>query len=209
MRYPLFFSLALLVASAPFVRGAELDTSTRTEADPALTASQRLKVFLKNDFGSPGAFFRAAGPAVGMEMGNNPPEWGKTAEGYGRRVASLALGQTTGDAVQAAVSAMTGRDPRYQKCGCTGAWHRAGHAIAGVFVAADAHGALGFDPSNLLGAYAGGFAGASLYPARYSVPTKGLQLGNQLVGQSAVQNMALEFSPELKHFFLHTLLFRK
>lgn len=200
--------LVCLLGLTP-VLAANFDTDTRVLDDPPLTATQRVEVLFHNDFASPGAFFRSAGPATGLEMGNDPPEWGKTGSGYLKRVGMLFTVQTTADFTQAGMAALLHRDPRYQKCACMGGWHRAGHALAGAFVSADSHGHLSLDPSNLIGSYAGGFAGASLYPARYSITAKGVQLGNQNLGQSIVQNVILEFSPELKHFFTRTLLFKK
>lgn len=57
-----------------------------------------------------------------------------------------------------------------------------------------------FNASNLLSAYGSGYVGASLYPDRYRIGVKGYQLGSQQARQIMMQNLVLEFSPELKRF---------
>jgi hypothetical protein len=189
--------------------GPKIDWSTRSVGDSMLTGSQRVESFLVNNFASQGAFYRSVGPAIGQEMSNTPREWGRTTGGFGRRVGVNFVMFTSQDLIQSSSAAMLGRDPRYQRCECKGIMGRTGHAIAGVFVSANANGKLQFDPSNLIGSYGAGYLGSTLYPDRYSRAVKGGQLGHQLVGSAAIQNILLEFRPEIKKLFREKILRKK
>lgn len=151
---------------------------------------------------------RAAGPALGGQLRTSPPEWERNAEGFGRRVGTQFSMQSTRGLVSAGSAAWLGRDPRYQRCDCQGVFQRMGQALSGLVLGANAKGERRLDPSNLLGAYAGGYAGASLYPDRYRVSVKGYQLGTQLAGQLVAQNLLLEFGPDIRRFFKTKILRR-
>jgi hypothetical protein len=181
---------------------------TRISSDAALTADERVQVLIKNNFLSVGAVMRAVGPAIGGQFGNTPPDWGRTAEGFGRRVGTQFAIQTTRGLVSGGSAAMLGRDPRYQRCNCEGVFRRMGQSFSGLVMGADASGARRFDPSNMMGAYTGGYVGASLYPDRYRISVKGYQLGTQQAGQVVVQNLLLEFGPDIKRFFKTKVLRR-
>jgi hypothetical protein len=207
----LFRTLTLLVSLACAAQAQSLNSQNwraRSAADPALTGQERFDVFLHNNFLSAGAYLRAVGPSLGSQLGNNPPEWGKTAEGFGRRVGTQFAIQSSRGAISAASAAAFGRDPRYQRCDCKGAWRRTGHAISGLVLGADSSGTRRFDPSNLLGAYGSGYIGANFYPDRFNVAVKGYQLGNQQVSQAVLQNILVEFGPDLSRFFKKKILRR-
>ena len=198
----------LFLLVLPVFAQADPNWRTRSQSDAPLTGSQRVELFLRNDFASPGAFFRTVGPSLGAQLADRPKEWDKDAEGVGRRLAVNAVTRTSRDLIQSLGTAALGHDPRYQRCDCKGPWRRTGHALVGIFVQADSKGTLRFDPSNIVSAYGAGYLGASLYPDNYSIRQKGFQLGHQQVGQIAAENLILEFSPDLKRFF-RTKILRK
>lgn len=178
-----------------------LNWSTRLSGDPALTGEQRVSLVVHNNFLSTGAFFRTLGPAIGAHVRDRPVEWERDAEGFGRRLGTQFAIQTSRGLINSGSAALLGRDPRYQRCGCEGGWRRVGHAMSGLVLTADGNGVRRFDPSNLAASFGGGYVGASLYPARYSVSVKGYQLGTQLTGQVMAQNLFLEFGPEIRRAF--------
>src|SRR5689334_22316623 len=53
-----------------------------------LIAKERWNFYLREAFWSPGVFFRAAGPALGAQLNNEPPAWGQGSEGYSKRFAN-------------------------------------------------------------------------------------------------------------------------
>lgn len=198
LRYCALGVLFLSTSCAAWAQSPVLSWNTRLSSDPALTSEQRVSVLLHNNFLSTGAFFRTVGPAIGAQVRDRPAEWDSTAEGFGRRLGTQFAVQTSRGLINSGSAALLGRDPRYQRCGCEGGWRRVGHALSGVVLSADAQGVRRFDPSNLAASFGGGYVGASLYPARYSVSVKGYQLGTQLTGQVMAQNLFLEFGPEIR-----------
>lgn len=201
------FILPFLLASVLAAQSTpKLDFNSRLASDAALSGDDRWRLFVRNNFASPGALFQVLGPSFGQTMGNTPKEWGRNAGGFGRRAGLNFVTNTSQSAIHSSTSAVLGYDPRYQRCDCKGAMKRLGHAFAGIVLSADSTGKRGFNPSNLMGAYGAGFIGASLYPERYSIRVKGLQQGHQQVGGVAFGNIFQEFQPEISRFFRRTIL---
>jgi hypothetical protein len=199
--------MGLVVAGVGFGQNS-LNWNSRVSGDQELTAGERLKLYLHNNFVSPGAAVRALGPALGAQLSGRPKEWDKDGAGFARRVGVNVAMFTTRDTVQAIGTAMQGHDPRYQRCECSGAGRRFRHAFSGMWMMADGQGVRRFDVSNFGAAFAGGFVGASLYPDAYSVRVKGLQLGHQQLAQTLLRNIGVEFGPDIKKFFKQKVLRR-
>lgn len=172
--------------------------SVRSATDPALTTAERWSLLVRNNFFSTGAVFRVVGPSTAAHLFDSPEEWDGTIGGYGKRLRTQAAMATTRGLITSGSAAALGHDPRYQRCDCAGTWRRTGHALSGLILAADAQGARRFDPTPLFAAYGGAYAGASLYPDRYSRAVKGYQLGTRQLAFSFGQNLFLEFTPEIK-----------
>lgn len=189
---------AAVVSGQPF---AANEWRVRDANDKPLTAERRWQIYTHNAFASPGAASRIVIASTIAQIVNGPQEWGRTWSGYGKRAGTAALTFTTQDTVEHGLTALTGRDPRYQRCQCTSVWKRVGHSFTGMFVAADSQGVRRFDLSHLAGAYAGGYVAASVYPSNYSVAVKGAQLGHRMAGQLFVANLLAEFSPEMRRLF--------
>jgi hypothetical protein len=98
-------ALAAGVASA-YAQRSEIDSSPVAGQTPELpsamagshgylsTASytppsgeERLRLYLRRAFWSPGVPFRVAAPAVASHLADRPPEWGQGSAGFGRRLA--------------------------------------------------------------------------------------------------------------------------
>lgn len=173
----------------------------REASDKPLTPSQRWNLYTRNSFASPGAISRTAFSAAATQISNRPEEWTRSWGGFGRRLGTAAATFASRDAFEHGAAALTGRDPRYQRCGCTGVWKRVGHSFAGLFMSANRDGQLRFDPSHLAAAYAGGYVGAAMYPDNYTFRVKGQQLGHRLAAQAFAGNLLAEFGPEFRRLF--------
>lgn len=182
--------------------------NSRSASDPLPTAEERLRIYLHNAFYSPGAWMRAAGPALGQQLSKSPSFWEQDGGGFAKRFGTQMAMFTTRDTVQAIGTSLYGHDPRYQRCGCKGVMRRMGHAVSGLWLAADANGQRKFDLSFIGGSYAAGFVGASLYPQPYTLHVKGFQLGHQQVGQVALGNIGVEFGPDIRRFLKAKILRR-
>lgn len=201
------FFLSFLLAGVLLAQSSpKFDFNSRIASDAAMSGDERWRLFVLNNFASPGAIFQVAAPAAIQTLANTPKEWQRNSGGFGRRAGLNFLINTSQSGIHSGASALLGYDPRYQRCDCKGAMKRLGHAFSGIVLSANSSGKRGFSPSNLIGAYGSGFIGATIYPDRYSVRVKGMQLGHQQIGGVAFQNLLLEFQPELVRLFRHTIL---
>lgn len=198
MRLTLLWAAVLL--QLPCLAQPVSSLRSRDASDPALTAKQRWSLLVRNNLLSPAVVMRTLAPTTAAHLREDPVEWERSAGGFGRRLQTQFVVQTSRGLINSAGAAALGHDPRYQRCGCRGGWRRAGHALSSLFVAADATGQRRLDPSPLLSAYGSGYLGATLYPDRYRVSVKGYQIGSQQAAQIVMQNVALEFGPELRRF---------
>ena len=166
-----------------------------------LTGNQRSDRFFTDYLGSPFTYIAAAGAASGGQIGNDPKEWHRTWEAYGKRVGTTFAMFTIGTAVHEGGDAMLGLDPRYFRCRCSGGWRRSWNAVEMTFLAYDSHGHKRIDFPQLAGAYGSGMIVTTWYPNHYSPLVQGVQMGHQEVGLAAGVNLLREFSPELRRFF--------
>ena len=162
---------------------------------------ERSDRFFKEYLGSPFTYIAAAGAASGGQIGNDPREWGRSWEGYGKRVGTMFALFTIDTGVHEAGDAALGLDPRYFRCRCRGGLRRSWNAVEMSFLAYDRKGRKRFDLPQLAGAYGSGMIVTTWYPQRYNPLVQGVQMGHQQIGFVVGINLIREFSPELKRFF--------
>ena len=187
-------SSALCMAQSPFAR----------PGDPAyapLSGQERSDRFFKDYLGSPFTYIAAAGAASGGQIGNDPKEWGRTWEGYGKRVGTTFAMFTIQTGLHEAGDAALGLDPRYFRCRCRGGLRRSWNALQMTFLAYDSQGHKHIDFPQFAGAYGSGMIVTTWYPRRYDPLVQGVQMGHQEMGFEVGVNLIREFSPELKRFF--------
>jgi len=122
----------------------------------SLTATQRSDRFFKEYLGSPFTYIAAAGAASGGQIGNDPKEWTRSWEGYGKRVGTTFALFTIDTGVHEVGDAMLGLDPRYFRCRCRGGLQRTWNAVEMSFLAYNSKGRKRFDLPQLAGAYGSG-----------------------------------------------------
>jgi hypothetical protein len=166
-----------------------------------LTGKQLSDRFFKEYLGSPFTYIAAAGAASGGQIGNDPKEWTRSWEGYGKRVGTTFAMFTIDTGVHEAGDAALGLDPRYFRCRCRGGLRRSWNAVEMSFLAYDGKGRKRFDLPQLSGAYGSGMIVTTWYPQRYDPLVQGVQMGHQQMGFVVGINLIREFSPELKRFF--------
>ncbi len=171
--------------------------ATDSIPDPAL----RWRLVRHNTLTSPGALLRTLLPAIAGQVAESPDEWNRTFTGFGQRFGARAAVLTSRDLLQAGTAAALGHDPRYQRCDCDGAWRRVGHAVAGLVLLSGARGESNPDPANLLAALGGGYVRASVYPGTGSRSRRTAEGAVSLLGQMAIERMALEFAPDIRTWF--------
>ncbi len=166
-----------------------------------LSGNERWKLYLRNTFWSPGVFFRAAGPALGAQLNNEPPAWGQGAEGYSKRFANRFGRFALKETYEAAGAAALEHEVRYLRSKRTGLLPRAAHALSANFVTYDRNGRRAPHVARVGSVIAAEFTGNVWMPAGYrDAPTAMRGVGIEL-GVSAGFNLIREFAPELKRIF--------
>jgi hypothetical protein len=199
-----FRSLAVSIAAAILSALCVAQSTTPAPDEPGfvpLSAHQRSDRFFKAYLGSPFTYIAAAGAASGGQIGNDPKQWGRTWEGYGKRVGTTFAMFTIDVGLHEAGDAALGLDPRYFRCRCRGALGRTWNAVEMTFLAYDNSGRKRLDFPQLAGAYGSAMIATTWYPAHYSPLVQGVQMGHQQVGLAVGVNLIREYSPELKRFF--------
>lgn len=166
-----------------------------------LNGKQRSDRFFKQYLGSPFTYIAAAGAASGGQIGNDPKEWTRSWEGYGKRVGTVFALFAIDTGVHEAGDAALGLDPRYFRCRCRGGLRRTWNVVEMSVLAYDSEGHKRVDFPQLAGAYASGMIVTTWYPQRYDPLVQGVQMGHQQMGFVVGVNLIREFSPELKRFF--------
>lgn len=167
----------------------------------SLTAKQRSDRFFKEYLGSPFTYIAAAGVASGGQIENDPKEWTRSREGYGKRVGTTFALFTIDTGVHEAGDAILGLDPRYFRCRCRGGLRRTWNAVEMSFLAYNGQGSKRIDFPQLAGAYGSAMLVTTWYPKRYDPLVQGVHMGHQQMGFVVGINLIREFSPELKRFF--------
>lgn len=165
-----------------------------------VTAEQRWKIYRDKTFASPGAYFRAFGPAVGDQISKQPPSWGQGVEGYSRRVGQRFVTFTMQDSLESGLAAAAGYEPRYVRCKCVGAGARFGHAIKMNFLTLDSRGKKVFNWPKFAGAYGAGML-STTWVKDYKWSAQGVQAGNAQISFGILFNVFREFGPEIKRGF--------
>jgi hypothetical protein len=175
------------------------DSAASSTGPRPLTAQDRLTLFLNDTYASPGAFMALSAGAMVDQIRHTPAKWDEDGNGYTRRFAS-AYGQFAArNIIHDGLAGVTGLDPRYTPCKCSGTLKRSGHAFKMTFTTYRQDGRLTLDVPQLAGAYGSGMLSTYWYPHRlYNPLVQGVQFGHEQVGEIAVGNLVEEFGPEMK-----------
>lgn len=166
-----------------------------------LTGRERWIYYVRATYWSPAAVFGAAGPAIGAQIGDSPPEWGGGVKGYGRRFASEFANNIVTNSIQSGLAALLKHEPRYVRSAKKGFFKRTGHALAFVFVTYNDDGKIRPAIANIVADYGGAFAQIAWYPSRYTVRGDGVRFGNLALGFNFIANLINEFTPDVRRIF--------
>jgi hypothetical protein len=164
-----------------------------------LSNQQRLQLFLRQSFLTPGVYVKTAFFSLSDQARNRPEAWGDGFGGYGKRTASRYGQFVAQNALSAAGNALLGYEPRYDRCHCAGFWPRTKHAIVRNFVTYDrTEKELRPQFGMYLGALGGGVIAGTWQPDKPNLLTKGYQgvVTQAIFGVCA--NWLGEFAPDIK-----------
>jgi hypothetical protein len=184
---------------APVSESNPAGSAASSTSPQPLTAEDRLTLFLNNTYASPGAFMALSAGAMVDQIRHTPAKWDQDGNGYTRRFAS-AYGQLAArNIIHDGLAGVTGLDPRYSPCKCSGTLKRSGHAFKMTFTTYRQDGRLTLDVPQLAGAYGSGMISTYWYPHRlYNPLVQGVQFGHEQMGEIAVGNLVEEFGPDMK-----------
>lgn len=164
-----------------------------------LSNQQRLQLFLRQSFLTPGVYVKTAFFSLSDQARNHPEEWGDGFGGYAKRTASRYAQFVSQNALSASGNALLGYEPRYDRCRCTGFWPRTNHAIVRNFVTYNrTEKELRPQLGMYLGAFGGGVIAGTWQPNKPNLLTKGYQgvVTQAIFGVCA--NWLGEFAPDIK-----------
>jgi hypothetical protein len=167
-----------------------------------LTGKERWNLYLRDAFWSPGVFFKAAGPALGGHLNNDPPEWGQGMEGYSKRFANRFGRNALQETYEAAGASLLQHEVRYIRSKRSGFLPRAAHALTANFVTSDRQGHRTPHISRVGAAFAAEFTGNLWMPAGYRDTSKAVRGVGVQLGLGSAFNLFREFAPELKRVFV-------
>lgn len=166
-----------------------------------LTGKERWDLYLRDAFWSPGVFFRAAGPALGAQLNDEPPQWGQGMGGYSKRFANRLGRFALQEAYEAAGAAILQHEVRYVRSKRSGFLPRAAHALTANFVTYDQSGRRTPHVARVGSVVAAEFTGNLWMPAGYRDASIAMRGAGMQLGVSSAFNLIREFAPELKRMF--------
>jgi hypothetical protein len=198
--------LALLLTSCPaFGQSLGLLLTAHGPFDPGaykpLNGRERWQRWVSEDGASPALHVESLATADFLQIINAPSAWGRNTGGYLRRAGSSYASDGIENSVRESMAWAEGTEPRYLICGCTGFFHRTGHALKMTLLTYNRKGRETLDVPQLAGAYGSSMIEAMWYPPHYSPLVQGVQSGHIEVGILGAEHLAQEFSPELKRIF--------
>ena len=164
-----------------------------------LSGKQRLQLFLRQSFTTPGVYLKTALFSLSDHAENHPQEWGDGLGGYAKRAASRYGQFVAQNALSSVGNALLGYEPRYDRCRCTGFWPRTGHAVLRNFVTYNrTEKQLRPQFGMYAGAFAGGVIAGTWQPDNPGLLAKGYQgvITQAIFGVCA--NWLGEFAPDIK-----------
>ena len=165
----------------------------------SLSNQQRLRLFLRQSFTTPGVYAKTALFSLSDQARNSPPEWGDGSGSYAKRFASRYGQFVTQNALVGLGNGLLGFEPRYDRCKCTGFWSRTRHAFVRNFVTYDrTEQHLRPQLALYAGAFGAGVIAGTWAPASPDLLDKGYQSVITQAVYGVCAHWLGEFAPDIK-----------
>jgi hypothetical protein len=169
---------------------------------PAMTAKHKFSLAARQAF-DPFVWVSTGIQAAASQAGNEFPEYGQGALGFGKRYGAGMLDSTVGGLASTAFCVVLKQDPRYFRLGEGSAVHRALYSMAQQLSAKSDKGQRQVNWSNVLGM----LASSSFSNLYYPKPDRGFGLTMNRFGiglaWGVTGNLADEFWPDIDHLLFH------
>jgi len=162
-----------------------------------LTPHQRWKLYLRATYTTWGIYVKTVLFTASDQINNSPTEWGRTWEGFGKRLGTRQAQFVIQNSINHLGNAAVGWEPRYDRCRCDGFWPRTRHAIVRNFVTYGGN-SQGLRPQLMpyVAAFGGGAIAATWIPGT-NVVVRGYQGAITQVFVGVGVNWLAEFAPEI------------
>jgi hypothetical protein len=164
-----------------------------------LTGKQRFKLYIRQTYTTPGIYIKTGFFAVHDQITGSPPAWGDDFSGFAKRVGSNQATNVIQNSFTSLGQAAVGWEPRYDRCRCSGAWPRLGHAFIRNFVTyARNEQAIRPNIMPFAAAFGAGAIGATWNPNNPTITVKGYQSVFTQAWVGVLVNSIGEFAPDIK-----------
>jgi hypothetical protein len=171
----------------------------KSKAVPPFNRRDRILFYEKTTIAASAFVGPVVGAAVTQWVTDNPPEWGHSFAGYGRRVLGGFSRQAIANTVGLGVMLVDGEDPRHYPTGRHGVWKRGLYAAReSVISRNDTTGDLMPAYSRIVGVYTAGFVSNAWYPDRFSNVHDALWRGSTALASDIVWQEFKEFWPDVR-----------
>jgi len=162
-----------------------------------LTQRQRWKLYLRSTYTTPGIYIKTVGFTLSDQIKNTPEDWGRTFDGFAKRVGTRETQFVIQNSLNAYGNAVLNWEPRYDRCRCNGFWPRTRHAIVRNFVTyGGANQGLRPQIMPYAAAFSGGAIAATWIPGT-NVLVRGYQGAITQVFVGVGVDWLAEFAPEI------------
>jgi hypothetical protein len=196
---------ATLFAALPSVvraQNAAPPSSNQDITTPAITSGERVE-WVTTSIVGPQSLWAGVVVAGTATIATFPPEWGRTASGFGRRYVSRDGAIAVSNGVEASLGALWGEDPRYFQCHCEGIGRRSAHAARLSVLALGADGRVAPAWGRYAGDISGNFAQNAWLPPSGRTWQQMVLRQAGAIGGRFVGNLWTEFWPDVRRRFRH------
>jgi hypothetical protein len=167
-----------------------------------LTGPERFKLYVRQTYTTPGIYIKTGFFALHDQVRDTPADWGDGFSGFAKRVGSNHATNIMQNSFTSLGQATVGWEPRYDRCRCTGGWHRFRHAFVRNFVTYS-HDEHSIRPNIMpfAAAFGAGAISATWNPNNPTITVKGYQSVFTQAWVGVITNSIGEFAPDLKKKF--------
>jgi len=163
-----------------------------------LTGNERLKLYVRQTYMTPGIYIKTTLFAVHDQITNTNPGWGDGVDAFAKRLGDRQIQFIVQNSVTSAGDFALGWEPRYDRCRCARFWPRTRHAILRNFVTYDrTEQSLRPQVMPYLGAFSGAVLATTWQPGNPSWQVRGYQAAITQVFVGVGINWLGEFAPEI------------
>lgn len=167
-----------------------------------LDGRERFKLYIRQTYTTPGIYIKTGFFAIHDQIEDSPPAWGDDFSGFAKRVGSNHATNVIQNSFTSLGQGIVGWEPRYDRCRCTGGWHRFRHAFIRNFITYD-HSEQSIRPNIMpfAAAFGAGAIGATWNPNNPTITVKGYQSVFTQAWVGVISNTLGEFAPDVKKKF--------